>query len=948
MSVAARHRYAFAAPLCAGRSVADAGPANEAGRSLLGSAARIDAAASGQTSDVVLWLTPLRGSEVAGMLPGLCRRLAPSGMLLVAIGDDPAQGEAALSASFRHVRAYVQRPVGGSLIVEAALGHVRLAALAGPPATTPVATLLLASDSALPAIPAGLFEAVPEGTALAIPTLHPAEPAPAEPPTPAEPGLAELRGNVVALVERLVELDGRVIEAGAESARLRGRLEQAEAAGGAGAQFDVPRIQHPWPLHDAPDRDRETLTYYDHRPDDDLIAEARAGEVFLRHFRLLTDASDIEGAVGALNETPWQLRSAGEPDATIIIPVYGQLGYTLNCLDSLRTHASRHTAEVLVIDDASPDATAAALLRIAGITWHRNAENLGFLRSCNAAARLARGRVLVLLNNDTRVLPGFLDALLDTLATRPRAGLAGAKLLFPDGALQEAGAIVWRDGSAWNYGRNDDPNRPDYCHARPCDYVSGAAIAIPRALWHTIGGFDEHFAPAYCEDSDLAFRLRAAGHEAWYQPAARAIHYEGRTSGTDTTSGVKAHQVTNTARLFLRWRDTLAAHRPNGEATYFERLRGVQRRALVVDATTPTPKQDAGSITTTLTLRLFQELGYHTHYTPQDNFLFEPAHTPLLQAMGVECAYSPFDPDFDTYIRRYGRLFDAVLVYRAPVLGAVLDALRRHAAQAPVLFHAMDLHFLRLEREAAVLGTDAARDAAARMKAMELELIRRVDCTITHSTFERDLLVREVPDAPVVVWPFMFEFHGTDAGFAGRRDIVFLGGYRHGPNIDAAQFFAREVMPLITAERPGARFIVAGANPGAEVQALESNSVVVTGMVDDLRKVFDTSILFVCPLRFGAGTKGKISTAMSYGLPVVSTTCGAEGMELVEGEEVLIADTPIALARASLRVMDDPVLWSRMSGAGQRLVREKHSPEAGRRTLAEAIEVAWRHKLGVM
>jgi O-antigen biosynthesis protein len=199
----------------------------------------------------------------------------------------------------------------------------------------------------------------------------------------------------------------------------------------------------------------------------------------------------------------------------------------------------------------------------------------------------------------------------------------------------------------------------------------------------------------------------------------------------------------------------------------------------------------------------------------------------------------------------------------------------------------------------------------------------------------------------VVVWPFMFELFGTGAGFEARRDIVFLGGYKHAPNIDAAQFFAREVLPLIRRQAPEVRFIIAGANPGPELRALESEHVVVTGMIDDLREVFDRSRLFVCPLRFGAGTKGKVSTAMAYGLPVVATACGAEGMDLVEGEEVLTADEPAALAEACLSVYRDAALWARMSAAGMKLVQEKHSLEMGRRMLAEAIEAALRHKLGV-
>ena len=251
--------------------------------------------------------------------------------------------------------------------------------------------------------------------------------------------------------------------------------------------------------------------------------------------------------------------------------------------------------------------------------------------------------------------------------------------------------------------------------------------------------------------------------------------------------------------------------------------------------------------------------------------------------------------------------------------------------------------------ERAALATDDAEAlaAAADMKQRELALIAEVDATITHSTFEQALLAREVPGSPVVLWPFMFEFHGTAAGFAERADFCFLGGYGHQPNIDAVVHFVRDVLPLIRRELPLARFVIAGANPGPEVLALAGPDVEVTGMIDDLRDVFDRVRVFACSLRIGAGTKGKISTAMAYGLPVVSTSCGAEGMELIDGEEVLIADGAEAFAAACVRLHHEAALWQRLSLAGQALVQEKHSLAMGRRVLAGAIETAMAHRLGL-
>src|SRR5262249_15902471 len=149
------------------------------------------------------------------------------------------------------------------------------------------------------------------------------------------------------------------------------------------------------------------------------------------------------------------------------------------------------------------------LKNVPGLRLEINPAKLGFLRSTNRAAGFARGEYLFFLNNDTFVCEGWLEPLLSVFDHFPDAGVAGSKLIYPDGLLQEAGALIWEDGSAWNYGKFDDPDKPEYNYIREADYISGCAILIPRAFWRSLGGFDELYAPAYCEDSDLCFRVRA-------------------------------------------------------------------------------------------------------------------------------------------------------------------------------------------------------------------------------------------------------------------------------------------------------------------------------------------------------------------------------------------------------------------------------------------------------
>ncbi|HET8555265.1 MAG TPA: glycosyltransferase family 2 protein, partial [Rhodanobacteraceae bacterium] len=331
---------------------------------------------------------------------------------------------------------------------------------------------------------------------------------------------------------------------------------------------------------------------------------------------------------------PFALPTSEAPTVSVIVPVYGKLPWTLACLRSIARHGAQTPFEVIVVDDASPDDSAATLSRIAGLRVLRHVDNLGFIGSCNAGAKAARGDFLLFLNNDTQVTPGWLDTLHECLTGVHDGGIAGSRLVYPDGRLQEAGGIVYADGACWNTGRFEDRNDPRYRFRREVDYVSGAALMIPRRLFASIGGFDARYAPAYYEDTDLAFSVRAAGRRVMYEPRSLIVHDEGTTSGTDVFAGVKQQQQINQRRFADTWAETLRAH-PAPGTPVDSLLHGGRPRILVVDTTVPEPARDSGSLRLTAIFHLLHELGWQVSFLPDDGHADE-SHVDALGTLGVE------------------------------------------------------------------------------------------------------------------------------------------------------------------------------------------------------------------------------------------------------------------------------------------------------------------------
>lgn len=631
---------------------------------------------------------------------------------------------------------------------------------------------------------------------------------------------------------------------------------------------------------------------------------------------------------------PFSVPSSDAPQVSIVIPVYNHVQHTLACLRALAAHPPAVPCEILVVDDGSSDQTTQWMPRISGLRYEVRAQNGGFIEACNDGVSRARGDHVVLLNNDTVPQPGWLDALLDTFHSVPDAGLVGSQLLYPDGRLQESGGVIFRDGSGWSYGRFEAADDPRYASLRDVDYCSGAALMLPRALWQQLGGFDTRYKPAYYEDTDLAFRVRAHGLRVLVQPASRVVHDEGTSNGTDTGSGVKAYQVRNQGIFASKWAAELATHPAVGEVPSPALLLRGRRQVLILDEEVPRPERDSGSLRQVNLIRLLLQGGAHVVFVPTRREHAGEA-TEALQRMGVEVWYAPFLEGVAGWLRSHGARFDVVMLVRHHVANACLPLVKRYAPQARTVFDTVDLHYLRERRGAEVAGDAGLLRNAERTRASELAVMDQCDVTVLVSAAEREQLQADAPQVQVELISNLHDVAGAGAPWAQRHDLVFVGGFGHPPNLDAMEWFIGDVFAGLRARLPQVQLHVIGAGAPDSLKALAATQpgVQMHGFVEDITPYMDGARIAIAPLRFGAGVKGKINLSMAHGQPVVGTTCAVEGMHLQAGRDVLVADTAEAFADAVARLYQDPQLWQQLSDAGLDNVARHFSLDAARATV---------------
>ncbi len=556
----------------------------------------------------------------------------------------------------------------------------------------------------------------------------------------------------------------------------------------------------------------------------------------------------------------------------------------------------------------------------------------GYFKFFNKAAKSAKGEFCVFLHDVSKVGEGWLEYLLDVMEKDKSAGLVGSKILNSAGKLQDAGGIVWRNGEIYQYGLLDDPELPEYNYLKEVDYISGNSFIIRKELLSNIGGFDCMFSKDIFQYIDLAFKIRKRGFKVLYHPKSVVVINDKENSNSDRTKNININ--TNNSdeyKLKKKWSNVLNSyHLKEGSDIYLTRDRSQRKkRILVVDHYTPEFDMDAGSLRMFKLLKIMSELDYKVIFWPA-NRAYQERYTWALQSIGVEVLYGAID--FEKYLKMNGEHIEVIFLSRPHIAINFIDAAKT-LTNAKIIYDTVDLVFLREERKAKLEGKKLGNE----IKTTELLLANKADKVLVVSPVEKDILEKQGLKGKVSVISTVHSLELLNSSFENRAGLMFIGGFMHLPNEDGIVWFVQSVFPLINKSLPGIHLYIVGSHPTNKVKSLASPNVTVTGYVKDVSFYFEKSRVFVSPLRYGAGVKGKIGQSMAYGLPVVTTSIGAEGIGVTDDYNILVADSESQFKEKVVKVYQDPKLWKTLSLNARTLIKQKYTPNAIKKELSKVL-----------
>ena len=624
------------------------------------------------------------------------------------------------------------------------------------------------------------------------------------------------------------------------------------------------------------------------------------------------------------------------PLVSIIIPVYNKFDYTYRCISSIIKSESNISYEIIIANDMSKDETKIIDKYIKNIIVINNKEKYNYLINCNKASKLAKGKYILFLNNDTKVLKDWLISLLKLIQKNEKIGMVGSKLIYPNGKLQEAGGIVFNNGQCSNYGNGDNQEYPEYNYVKEVDYISGASIMIKKDIWEIVKGFDERFSPAYYEDTDISFKLRKNGYLVLYQPKSVVIHYEGISNGKNLNSGIKKYQEINKIKFIEKWKNELI-NQKDTKNTFSARDRCFNKnRILVIDQKVPNFDKDAGGRCTYMYLNLFKEIGLQVTFFGNDFKKYEP-YTNILQQNGIEVLYGKvFKKNHLDWLKNNLKYYKYVYFQRPEVTIKYIDYIMKFF-DGKIIYFTHDLNYVRFQRQYNLTKNINHLENSHRLEKMENYIISKADVVHVVGNYEERIIsekfankiIRNIP-----IYIYENEITNVQKDFSMRKNIIFVGGFSHAPNEDAVLWFSKEIYPKIYKTYPEIIWYIVGSKVSEKIKCLESENIKILGYISDekLKKLYNNCRIAIAPLRFGAGVKGKIIEAAYYQIPLVTTSIGIEGLDN-STNAFIIENDPLKLSELICDLYVDYTKLKIMSDSGKIFIEKYFSKKKAKEVI---------------
>ena len=630
-----------------------------------------------------------------------------------------------------------------------------------------------------------------------------------------------------------------------------------------------------------------------------------------------------------------------KPIVSIIIPVYNNFRYTFKCIKSIVKENMNIPYEIIIADDMSNDLTKYINYFFVNVYINKNEKKHGFVMNCNMAANLAKGKYIAFLNNDVQVKKGWLSNLVKLIESSEKIGMVGSKLIYPNGTLQEAGGIIWRDGSGYNYGKGKDSEMAEYNYVKEVDYISGASILIRKCIWDEIGGFDERFSPAYYEDTDLGFEVRKHGYKVMYQPMSVVIHLEGISNGKDLHSGLKKFQIKNQKKFIEKWKEELKNH-STIQNLFKARDRSFnKKRILVIDRFVPNFDKDAGSRCSYMYLKIFQKIGLLVTFIGDDFKKIEP-YTSFLQQSGIEVLYGDiYLSNINKWLIENLKNFDFVFLQRPNIAVKYIDLIKKNFT-GKIFYFAHELHYIRMYREYKITQNNITLIESEFWKNIETDIFSKSDVGYVVGSYEQKILQDKFKDKPIRNIPiYIYEklFTNIYKDFSKRKDLIFVGSFSHSPNKDGILWFTKEIYPYVLTKYSKMILHIIGSNMPIEIKNLVSENIKVYDSLsdEDLKSLYQKCRIAIAPLRFGAGVKGKIIEAAYYQIPIITTSIGIEGLDKSLGE-ILVEDSPLKMEQLICSIYVNYEKLKKISNLEELFIKKYFTFEKAKEIIQKDIE----------